>query len=79
MSDELKVYPEPQIDRGTSIVRGACGALSGTTVAGLIWMRSRGFGLWGSIALFAASVIVCSVGSIRHGDSFWHGLLRRRR
>lgn len=79
MSNEPKVYPEPQPDKGTTVVRGVCGALLGLALGVLIWMRSGGFGLWGTIALFAACVIVCTVGSIRHGDSFWYGLLRRPR
>ena len=78
MSNERKVYPEQQPDRGAIVVRGVCGALLGLAAAVVIWMRSGGFGLWGSVALFAASVIVCTLGSIHHGDSFWYGLLRRR-
>lgn len=77
MNNELKVYPEPQSDRGANVVRGVCGALLGVTAAVVIWMRCGGLGLWGSAALFAASVAVCTLGSIRHGDSFWYGLLRR--
>lgn len=79
MRNEPRVYPERQPDRGTIVVRGICGAVLGLAVAVLIWMRSGGFGLWGSIALFTASVIVCTVGSVRHGDSFWYGVLRRPR
>jgi len=78
MSNEPKVYPEQQPDRLAIVVRGVCGALLGLAVAVVVWMRSGGFGLWGSAALFVASVIVCTLGSIRHGDSFWYGLLRRR-
>jgi hypothetical protein len=77
MSNEPKVYPEPQPDRGATVVRGVCGALLGLAVAVVIWMRSGGLGLWSSVALFAASVVVCALGSIRYGDSFWYGLLRR--
>ena len=76
MSNEPKVYPEPQPDRRAIVVRGVCGALLGLAAAAVIWMRSGGLGLWGSAALF---VIVCMLGSIRHGDLFWYGLLRRRR
>jgi len=79
MSRLPKVYPEPQPDRGTTLVRGVCGALLGLAVAVVIWMRSGGFGLWGSVALFTASVIVGVFGSIRHGDSFWYGMLRHRK
>jgi hypothetical protein len=79
MRNESRVYPERPPDRGTIVVRGICGAVLGLAVAVLIWMRSGGFGLWGSIALFTASVIVCTVGSVRHGDSFWYGVLRRPR
>ena len=61
------------------MVRGVCGAFLGVAAGVAIWMRSGGLGLWGSVALFAASVIVCSLGSIRHGDSFWYGVLRRPR
>ena len=79
MSNEPKVYPEPQPDRGELVVRGVCGALLGLAAAVVIWMRSGGFGPWASVALFSAAVIVCTLGSIRHGDSFWYGLLRRGR
>ena len=79
MSNEPKVYPEPQRDQAASIVRGVCGALLGLAGAVVIWMRSGGFGLWGSVALFGGSVIVCTLGSLRHGDSFWYGLRRRPR
>ncbi len=77
MSNEPKVYPDPQPDRAETVVRGVCGALLGLAVAVGIWMRCGGLGLWGSVALFAASVTGCTLGSIRHGDSFWYGLLRR--
>jgi hypothetical protein len=77
MSNEPRVYPEPQSDRGAIVVRGVCGTVLGFAVAVVIWMRCGGLGLWGSVALFAVSVIVCTLGSIRHGDSFWHGVLRR--
>ncbi len=76
MSNEPKVYPEAEPEHGAAVVRGVCGALLGIAVGAVIWMR---FGLWGSVGLFAASIIVCTVGSIRHGDSFWYGLLRRGR
>ena len=79
MSNDPKVYPEPQADRGAIVVRGVCGALLGLAVAVVIWMRCEGLGLWGSVALFAGSIIVCTLGSIQHGDSFWHSLLRRPR
>ena len=77
MSIEPRVYPEPQSDRGAIVVRGACGTLLGLAIAVVIWMRCGGLGLWVAVALFAGSVIVCTLGSIRHGDSFWYGLLRR--
>ena len=79
MSNEPKVYPEAQPEQGAVVVRGVCGALLGIAVGAVIWMRSGGFSLWGTVGLFAASIIVCTVGSIRHGDSFWYGLLRRGR
>jgi hypothetical protein len=79
MSIEPKVYPDPEVDREAVIVRGACGALLGVFVAVGIWMRYRGVGPVGSVALFAGSIAVCCVGSIRHGDAFWYALLRRRR
>ena len=78
VTTEPKVYPEPQVDRETTVVRGVCGAVLGAVFAIVIWMRCGGFGLAGSIILFAGSILVCTVGSIRHGDSFWYGLLRRR-
>jgi len=77
MSNESKAYPDPPVDRDEILVRGVCGALLGLAVAVGIWMRCGGFGLWGTVALFGASVTGCTVGSIRHGDSFWYGLLRR--
>ena len=79
MSNEPKVYPEPQPDRGAIVVRGVCGAMLGLAAAAVIWMRSGGLGLWGSVAMFVLSVVVCTVGSILHGDSFWYRMLRRRR
>ena len=79
MSNEPKVYPQPQSDRGAIVVRGICGALLGLAAAVVIWMRSGGLGLLGSVALFAGAVILCTLGAIRHGDSFWYGLLRRPR
>ena len=79
MSTEPKVYPSPQIDRDAIIVRGICGALLGLAAALAVWLRCGGFGALASAALFAASAVVCTPGSIRYGDSFWYGLLRRRR
>jgi hypothetical protein len=79
MSNDPKVYPEPPSDRGAIVVRGVCGAVLGLAVAVVIWMRSGGVGPWGSVALFAASVIVCTFGSIHHGDSFCYRLLRSRK
>jgi len=79
MSIEPRIYPDPEIDRGTKIVRGICGALLGVVLALAAWFRFRGFGLLGTAVLFAASIGLCTVGAIRHGDAFWNGLLRRRR
>jgi len=77
MSSEPKVYPDQKTDCLAIVVRGVCGAILGLVLAGVIWMRCGGFGPWGTAALFAVSVTGCSLGSIRHGDSFWYGLLRR--
>ena len=77
MSNEPKVYPDPQDDRLTIIVRGVCGVILGLVIAAGIWVRCRGFGPWGSAALFAGVVSGCTLGSIRYGDSFWHSVLRR--
>ena len=79
MSNEPKVYPATQPERGAIVVRGVYGVLLGIAVGAVIWMRVGGFGLWGSAGLFAASIFVCTLGSIRYGDSFWYGLLRRGR
>jgi hypothetical protein len=77
MSDEHKVYPDHQNDPVTIAVRGVCGAILGLLAAAGIWARYGGFGPWGSAALFAGVVIGCTLGSIRYGDAFWYGLLRR--
>jgi hypothetical protein len=77
MSNKPEVYADTKTDRLTIIVRGFCGAILGLVLAGVIWMRCGGFGPWGTAALFAASVTGCSLGSIRYGDSFWYGMLRR--
>lgn len=77
MSDDPKVYPDPQADRLAMIVRGVCGAILGLALAGVIWMRCGGLGPWITAAIFAGSVVRCVLGSVRHGDSFWYGLLRR--
>ena len=79
MSVEPKVYPDPAVDREAVIVRDICGAVLGAVVAAVIWFRCQGLGPLTSAALFVSSIAVCTVGSIRHGDSFWYGLLRRRR
>jgi hypothetical protein len=79
MTLEPKIYPDPEIDREAKIVRGICGALLGVAAAAAAWFRFGGFGVLGSTALFAGFAGVCAIGSIRHGDSFWFGLLRRRR
>ena len=79
MSTEPKVYPDPVVDRETVLVRGVCGALLGVAVAAGIWIRGRGFGPWTTVALFVGSIVVCTIGAIRHGDSFWYGVLGRRR
>lgn len=79
MSDEPKVYPDPQTDRLALMVRGVCGAILGLVIAVVIWMRGGGFSPWATVALFAVSVAGCALGSIRHGDSFWHSALRRQR
>lgn len=79
LSNEPKVYPEPQSDRGTIVVLAVCGALLGVAAAVVIWVRSGGLSLWDSVDLFAVSAIVCTLGSIRHRDSFWYGLLRSPR
>ena len=79
MSTKPKVYSESQPDREAVIDREVCGVLLGAAVAGVIWMRSGGFGTLASVFLFAGSVVVCAFGAIRHGDSFWLALLRLRR
>ena len=79
MSNEPKVYPDLQTDSLAIIVRGVCGVVLGLVVAAGIWMRCGGFGPWASVALFSGSLVGCTLGSIRHGDSFWYGLLRRPR
>ena len=79
MSTEPKILPDPQIDRGTAVVRGVCGALLGVVVACVFWIRCQGFGLLGSVLLFVASIAVCTLGAIRYGDEFWYGVLGRGR
>ncbi len=76
MSNEHKVYTDPRNDRLTIVVRGVCGAILGLVVAAAIWVRGGGFDPWGSATLFAGSVIVFTLGSIRYGDSFWYRLRR---
>ena len=39
-------------------------------MAVLLWIRTGGFALLGSVAVFTACVTVCAVASIRRGDSF---------
>jgi hypothetical protein len=77
MSTEPRIYPDPEIDRGTKWVRGIFGALLGLAVAACIWVKSGGLSLWPSIALAVCSIVVGSWGSVRHGDAFWYAVLRR--
>ncbi len=72
-------YPEPETDRLAIVVRGVCGAVLGVVFGGYFWLRSGGFGFGGSIVVFGASIVACVHGAIRHGDSFWLGLLGRGR
>jgi alpha-D-ribose 1-methylphosphonate 5-triphosphate synthase subunit PhnI len=78
MTTEPKIYPCSQPDRLALVVRGVCGVLLGLALAAYVWVRSGGFGFWPSAALFVAAVVVCTWGSIRHGDAFWLSVLIRR-
>ena len=78
MSADPKLYPDPRPEREAVVIRGACGVVLGLVAAGCIWMRSGGLGPLASVALFVAAVVGCAWGSIRHGDTFWYAVLRRR-
>jgi hypothetical protein len=75
MAPPPRVYPVPVLDPFTRNVRAFCGALLGVLLVAGFWLR------WGPLnateAIFAlmVSVLVCVVGAVRYGDSFWHGLL----
>ena len=78
MNNEPKVYPDPSVDREAVVIRGVCGALLGVCFAAFVWFKCGGFGVLGSIVLLSGSIVTCTFGSIRHGDSFWYSLLSRR-
>jgi hypothetical protein len=77
---EPRIYPDPPgpdaLGKG---VRAACGAVLGLVVAGEVWFRCGPFGGIGTAIVLIASVAVCTVGAVRHGDAFWETFLRRWR
>ena len=80
MTIEPRSYPDPPpADRDAIVFRGVCGVLLGVGIGAVIWIRLGGPGPAASILLFAGTVVVCSWGSIQHGDSFWVAVLRRGR
>ena len=78
MNDDPRIYPDSGPDRLAIAVRGVCGGLLGLAVATGVWIRSGGFGPWGSVALFVTAIAGCAWGAIRHGDDFWLAVLKRR-
>ena len=80
MTIEPRSYPDPPPpDRDAIVVRGVCGVLLGIGVGAILWIRLGGLGPAASILLFMITVAGCAWGSVRHGDSFWVAVLRRRR
>ncbi len=80
MSTEPRIYPDPPPpDREAIVVRGVCGAVLGVGVAVGVWIRLGRHGPLASVVLFAVSVVACTWGSIRRGDTFWTAVLRRQR
>ncbi len=77
MNTEPKAYPDPEPDPQVLLVRGVCGAAMGVAIALAIWVRHGGLGLFASTLVFAACIVGCAWGAIRHGDAFWTDLLRR--
>ena len=51
----------------------------GGVFGGYVWLRCGGFGFAGSVVVFGVAIVGCVYGAIRHGDSFWLGLLGRGR
>ena len=69
--------PDPASDRLGLVVRAVCGLLLGVVLGFLVWLRAR-FDLVPGLAVMAASMAVCALGSARWGDAFWVAVLRRR-
>jgi len=67
------VYPDPELDSFTRNVRAACGALLGALVVAGFWLRWGPFSATEAMLALLVSVLVCVVGAVRYGDSFWYG------
>ena len=70
-----RVYPDPELDSFTRNVRAVCGAVLGVLVVAGFWLRWGPLSPTEAILALLVSVLVCVVGAVRYGDSFWYGFL----
>ena len=75
MAPPPTVSPDPELDSFTRNVRTVCGALLGVVVVAGFWLRWGPFSASDTILALLVSVVVCVVGAVRYGDSFWYGFL----
>jgi len=70
-----RVYTDPELDSFTRNVRAVCGAVLGVLVVAGFWLRWGPLSPTEAILALLVSVLVCVVGAVRYGDSFWYGFL----
>ncbi len=75
MAPPPRVYPDPELDSFTKNVRAVCGALLGVLVVAGFWLRWGPLSATEAILALLVSVLVCVVGAVRYGDSFWYAFL----
>ncbi len=75
MAPPPTVYPDPELDSFTRNVRAVCGALLAVVIVAGFWLRWGPLSAGETILALVVSVVVCVVGAVRYGDSFWYGFL----
>ena len=75
MAPPPRVYPDPELDSFTRNVRAVCGALLGVLVVAGFRLRWGPLTATEAILALLVSILVCVVGAVHYGDSFWYAFL----